>query len=336
MSPGRAEDVLVREQQHRLAHLADEARERGAVGLRRRGDQRRQVRAHPRQPRVGDAVRDERPGLAGEEVLQRRGRGLVQAEVEDQRLGHWDLLRAGSSDGGYAKHPGRAQCVMGCGSSARLSAGDGSAAGARGASKVYGGSLDAHSMHKPCTTHTHIKTVITREGQEPERISSLATARRASTVAGARVPRRKGLCSTVRMEDTCLWKRSESEEAMPGRVICRGIVVSLALLASAALAAPGGDISVEGNRFHRDGEPWVPEGVTLVGLVAPRSRENKPSYAAARAEFGEACSPRSGASAPTPCASRSARARSTRSRGGTTPPTTRRCSTPSPGPGRLA
>ena len=56
---------------------------------------------------------------------------------------------------------------------------------------------------------------------------------------------------------------------MPGRVICRAIVVSLALLAGAALA---GDVTVEGNRFLRDGEPWVAEGVTLVGLVAPEKR----------------------------------------------------------------
>ena len=52
-------------------------------------------------------------------------------------------------------------------------------------------------------------------------------------------------------------------------------------------AAPRGDVSVEGNRFYRDGAPWVAEGVTLVGLVAPEERlENKPTYAAARAAFG--------------------------------------------------
>ena len=71
---------------------------------------------------------------------------------------------------------------------------------------------------------------------------------------------------------------------MPGRVICGAIVVSLALLARAALAQ---DVTVEGNRFLRDGEPWVAEGVTLVGLVSPEAGgSNKPNYAAARAAFG--------------------------------------------------
>ena len=70
---------------------------------------------------------------------------------------------------------------------------------------------------------------------------------------------------------------------MPGRVICSAIVVCLALLAHAALAQ---DVTVEGNRFLRDGEPWVAEGVTLVGLVSPAGRENRPTYAAARAAFG--------------------------------------------------
>ena len=55
---------------------------------------------------------------------------------------------------------------------------------------------------------------------------------------------------------------------MPGRVICSAIVVCLALLARAALAQ---DVTVEGNRFLRDGEPWVAEGVTLVGLVSPET-----------------------------------------------------------------
>ena len=37
---------------------------------------------------------------------------------------------------------------------------------------------------------------------------------------------------------------------MPGRVICGALVVCLALLASAALAQ---DVTVQGNRFLRDG-----------------------------------------------------------------------------------
>jgi hypothetical protein len=59
----------------------------------------------------------------------------------------------------------------------------------------------------------------------------------------------------------------------------------LAVTTVAALAA--GDVRVEGNRFLRDGKPWIAEGVTLVGLVSPEGRlRNKPTYAAARAAFG--------------------------------------------------
>jgi len=56
-----------------------------------------------------------------------------------------------------------------------------------------------------------------------------------------------------------------------------------------AVAGPGraDDVSVEGNRFYRDGVPWVAEGVTLVGRISPAGRvAGKPTYAAARAEFG--------------------------------------------------
>jgi hypothetical protein len=59
----------------------------------------------------------------------------------------------------------------------------------------------------------------------------------------------------------------------------------LAVTTVAALAA--GDVRVEGNRFLRDGEPWIAEGVTLVALVTPEGRWKKmPTYAAARAAFG--------------------------------------------------
>ena len=71
---------------------------------------------------------------------------------------------------------------------------------------------------------------------------------------------------------------------MPGRVICSAIVVCLALLAGAVLAQ---EVTVAGNRFLRDGKPWVAEGVTLVGLVSPEKLvRDKPTYAAARAAFG--------------------------------------------------
>jgi endoglucanase len=58
-------------------------------------------------------------------------------------------------------------------------------------------------------------------------------------------------------------------------------------LALAAVALAGGDISVSGNRFLKDGAPWVAEGVTLVGFVAPKDRL-RPKYVAARARFGPA------------------------------------------------
>lgn len=70
-----------------------------------------------------------------------------------------------------------------------------------------------------------------------------------------------------------------------GRKLAAAVLVWVAL-SGAALA--GGAVTVEGNRFLRDGEPWIAEGVTLVGLVTPRARMAKmPTYAAARAAFGE-------------------------------------------------
>ena len=59
------------------------------------------------------------------------------------------------------------------------------------------------------------------------------------------------------------------------------------LVATGRPAPPPASVTVEGNRFYRDGAPWVAEGVTLVGLVAPRvGSHDKPTYAAARAAFG--------------------------------------------------
>jgi len=48
----------------------------------------------------------------------------------------------------------------------------------------------------------------------------------------------------------------------------RAVVLVLGLVASPGAGWAAGDVTVEGNRFLRDGEPWVAEGVTLVGLVA--------------------------------------------------------------------
>lgn len=62
-------------------------------------------------------------------------------------------------------------------------------------------------------------------------------------------------------------------------------ILWMALLVEVAFAQ--GDVTIEGNRFFRDGQPWVAEGVTLVGLVAPESiLEDKPAYANARKKFG--------------------------------------------------
>ncbi|HVH02022.1 MAG TPA: cellulase family glycosylhydrolase [Amaricoccus sp.] len=66
------------------------------------------------------------------------------------------------------------------------------------------------------------------------------------------------------------------------------VAVALALAGTAGAGRASGDVSVEGNRFLRDGRPWVAEGVTLVGLVSPERRvRDKPTYAAARAAFGD-------------------------------------------------
>lgn len=70
----------------------------------------------------------------------------------------------------------------------------------------------------------------------------------------------------------------------------RGWLLAAAVALCLAAAGPGraaGDVSVEGNRFLRDGRPWVAEGVTLVALLTPEARrDRKPTYAAARAAFG--------------------------------------------------
>jgi hypothetical protein len=64
-------------------------------------------------------------------------------------------------------------------------------------------------------------------------------------------------------------------------------VAAFWLVGTAVAGHAAGDVTVEGNRFYRDGTPWVAEGVTLVGLVSPEGQvRNKPTYAAARAGFG--------------------------------------------------
>ena len=68
-------------------------------------------------------------------------------------------------------------------------------------------------------------------------------------------------------------RRPATEEEMP---MIRGwlaaAAVALGLARSAAAGRAAGEVTVEGNRFYRDGAPWVAEGVTLVGLVSPERR----------------------------------------------------------------
>jgi hypothetical protein len=65
------------------------------------------------------------------------------------------------------------------------------------------------------------------------------------------------------------------------------VAVVLGLAGTAVPALAAGEVTVEGNRFYRDGAPWVAEGVTLVGLLTPEARlKDRPTYAAARAAFG--------------------------------------------------
>ena len=73
----------------------------------------------------------------------------------------------------------------------------------------------------------------------------------------------------------------------------------------AGAAVGGGAVTVSGNQFLRDGQPWIAEGVTLVGLVSPEKQlRGKKNYATARADFGIAMLDEVRRLAPTSCASR--------------------------------
>ncbi len=77
---------------------------------------------------------------------------------------------------------------------------------------------------------------------------------------------------------------------IPGMVtgMVTGMIPSMApgWHAGAAFAAAD-DVTIEGNRFLRGGRPWVAEGVTLIGMVAPdREIAARASYNAARQRFG--------------------------------------------------
>lgn len=69
------------------------------------------------------------------------------------------------------------------------------------------------------------------------------------------------------------------------RPILSSIVIAATLAFSVGLAAE--EISVDGTRFLKDGEPWIAEGVTLVGRVAPENQVvGHKAYENARAMFG--------------------------------------------------
>jgi hypothetical protein len=68
-------------------------------------------------------------------------------------------------------------------------------------------------------------------------------------------------------------------------------VIVVCLLAFLAVPAPvfaaDGEISVQGNKFLRDGKPWIARGVTIVGVVAPEKSLRGP-YVQAHKFFGPA------------------------------------------------
>jgi endoglucanase len=61
-------------------------------------------------------------------------------------------------------------------------------------------------------------------------------------------------------------------------------VFAIALFISAACNAA--EIRVSGNRFLRDGKPWIAEGVVLVGLLASAEKFKRPAYDKAHKMFG--------------------------------------------------
>ncbi len=77
-----------------------------------------------------------------------------------------------------------------------------------------------------------------------------------------------------------------------GAAVALGLVVFAALPAAsvrgaAAVSASTGSVAVRDGRLVRNGAPWLPRGVQIVGLVAPRG-SLRGRFVAARAHFGEA------------------------------------------------
>jgi len=63
------------------------------------------------------------------------------------------------------------------------------------------------------------------------------------------------------------------------------VIVALLTLASVGVVLAQGSVSISAGGFLRDDRPWIAEGVTLVGFVAPQEKL-RPAYAKARQKFG--------------------------------------------------
>lgn len=63
------------------------------------------------------------------------------------------------------------------------------------------------------------------------------------------------------------------------------LIATLAALVFFAASAFAGTVEIKDGRFFRNGEPWIAEGVTLVGFVAPENLL-RPAYASARKKWG--------------------------------------------------
>lgn len=74
---------------------------------------------------------------------------------------------------------------------------------------------------------------------------------------------------------------------MPHRKLLVQITAALTLLWPVCAWAVSGAITVSGTTLLRDGKPWIPKGVVLVGRVAPAAETRPGPYAEARARFGD-------------------------------------------------
>jgi hypothetical protein len=74
---------------------------------------------------------------------------------------------------------------------------------------------------------------------------------------------------------------------MPHRTFLAHIAVALMLLWPVCVSAANGAITVSGTTILRDGKPWIPKGVVLVGRVAPAAYTKGGPYAVARAKFSD-------------------------------------------------